>query len=142
MRLINAEDPKLLRELKFIREAEYQIYGRGSWGFTAKCEHAIEDAPTIQPEPHWIPTSERLPKKEGKYLCTRTATWGVDGKATKVTDIAILDYSDNIYDIWKDDGEIFQNGFAFGKMWQGKLDNVQKVSAWMPLPELYKEVTE
>ena len=50
MRLINAEDPKLLRELKFIREAEYQIYGRGSWGFTAKCEHAIEDAPTVQPE--------------------------------------------------------------------------------------------
>ena len=25
--------------------------------------------PTIQPEPHWIPCSERLPEKNGEYLC-------------------------------------------------------------------------
>lgn len=64
MRLIDVEDSELQRKLKFIREAEHQIYGSGSWGFTAKCEHAIEDAPTVKPEPqiihckdckHWIP---------------------------------------------------------------------------------------
>lgn len=50
-RLIDAEGSELQTQLKIIREAEYQIYGSGSWGFTAKCEHAIEYAPTIQPEP-------------------------------------------------------------------------------------------
>lgn len=50
MRLIDAEGSELQTQLKIIREAEYQIYGSGSWGFTAKCERAIEDAPTIQPE--------------------------------------------------------------------------------------------
>ena len=54
MRLIDVEDSKLQTQFKIIREAEYQIYGSGSWGFTAKCERAIEDAPTVQPEPHEI----------------------------------------------------------------------------------------
>jgi hypothetical protein len=54
MRLIDGEGSELQTQLKIIREAEYQIYGSGSWGFTAKCEHAIEDAPTIQPEPQII----------------------------------------------------------------------------------------
>ena len=49
-RLIDAEGSELQTQLKIIREAEYQIYGSGSWGFTAKCEHAIENAPTVQPE--------------------------------------------------------------------------------------------
>lgn len=30
----------------------------------------INDAPTIEPEPHWISCSERLPKETGKYLIT------------------------------------------------------------------------
>lgn len=50
MRLIDAEGSELQTQLKLIREAEYQIYGSGSWGFTAKCEHAIEDATTVQPK--------------------------------------------------------------------------------------------
>ena len=28
----------------------------------------IEEAPTIEPEPHWIPVSDRLPEKDGYYL--------------------------------------------------------------------------
>ena len=68
MRLIDAEGSELQTQLKIIREAEYQIYGSGSWGFTAKCERAIEDAPTVFTEPHWIPCSERLPKAKQKVL--------------------------------------------------------------------------
>ena len=30
----------------------------------------IEKQPTIEPEQHWIPCSERLPDKEGYYLTT------------------------------------------------------------------------
>ena len=68
MRLIDAEGSELQTKLKIIREAEYQIYGSGSWGFTAKCEHAIEDAPTVQPELHWIPCSEKFPEVKQKVL--------------------------------------------------------------------------
>lgn len=70
MRLIDAQGSELQAHLKIIREAEYQIYGSGSWGFTAKCEHAIEDAPTVHPEPHWIPVTERLPEESGLYQVT------------------------------------------------------------------------
>ena len=43
MRLVDADAPKL----KFIREAEHQIYGKESWGFASKCITAVKDAPTI-----------------------------------------------------------------------------------------------
>lgn len=46
-RLVDADADILKNKLKFINEAEHQIYGRGSWGFTAKCIHAIDDAPTV-----------------------------------------------------------------------------------------------
>lgn len=38
---------KVIPKLNFINEAENQIYGRESWGFTAKCIHAFDDAPTV-----------------------------------------------------------------------------------------------
>ncbi len=46
-RLVDADADSLKNKLKLINEAEHQIYGRGSWGFTAKCIHAIDDAPTV-----------------------------------------------------------------------------------------------
>ena len=33
-------------------------------------EELIDEAPTIDAEPHWIPCSERLPEKDGYYLTT------------------------------------------------------------------------
>jgi len=38
---------KVIPKLNFINEAEHQIYGRASWGFTAKCIHTFDDAPTV-----------------------------------------------------------------------------------------------
>ena len=95
MRLIDAEGSELKTQLKIIREAEYQICGSGSWGFTAKCEHAIEDAHTVHPESHWIPVTKDTPKEANTYMCTcsdagrrivtpvkwqpRTKTWNLTG---------------------------------------------------------------
>ena len=78
---------------------------------------ALEYAPTIQPEPHWIPVTKDTPKEAGTYMCTcydagrrivtlakwqpRTKTWNLTGARA----------------YWK-------------------------VIAWMPLPEPYKGVTE
>ena len=58
MRLIDGD--ALMPMLKFIQEAEHQIYGKESWEFASKCINAIEDAPTIE-EPKkgkWIYTGE------------------------------------------------------------------------------------
>ena len=55
----------------------------------------VQDAPTITPEPHWIPVTERLPKKSGRYYVTEQA-YNVDdrkheGVCWTTTDMA--DYS-------------------------------------------------
>lgn len=54
MRIIDAD--ALMSKLKFIQEAEHQIYGKESWGFAGKCIAAVEDAPTIKERPtgKWI----------------------------------------------------------------------------------------
>ena len=72
--------------------------------------------PTIQPEPQWIPVSERLPEKGGEYLVSVHHTIGAISvfhpeKDTYVDDVAIMKY--------------------YGKF-------PSTVRAWMPLPEAYK----
>lgn len=73
---------------------------------------ALRDMPSAQPEPHWIPCSEKLPDKEGMYIVTDDA----GGMATVSTD-EFSHYEDN---------EPF---------WMFS----QNVTAWMQMPEPYKE---
>lgn len=111
MRLIDAEGSELQTQLKIIREVEYQIYGSGSWGFTAKCEHAIEDAPTIQPEPHWIPVTERLPDNSRNVLITHKGGVSMG----------------------------WYNGLYFEKGASTHHRKIQTVTAWRELPEPYQK---
>ena len=79
------------------------------------CE-AICDAPTVEPEPHWIPVSEKAyPTKEGKYLVTDDA----GGMAT----VEVDDF------MYCDDGS---------GMWLCS----QNVTAWKPVPKPYREEGE
>ena len=66
-------------------------------------------------EPHWIPTSERLPKEDGSYLVS--GKWGSGKKSVGDCEFSV------------EDG-YFQTAWNFD------------VLAWMPLPEPYKGVTE
>lgn len=81
----------------------------------------VTDAPTVNPEPHWIPVTER-PDKSGDYLATL-----IDG-AEKWVEI--------IY--WNE---------TFGGSWQAVIGDeeyystIGNVIAWMPLPEPFKGVT-
>ena len=88
----------------------------------------LDTASTIEPEPHWIPCSERLPEKSGRYLVTR----GLNACGSLWNRIYIANYSDLM-------------GIRREKIWwQGNVgksdfERLDDVLAWMPLPEPYRE---
>ena len=78
---------------------------------------AVENAPTIDAVPQWIPCEERLPYREHEYLVTVKC-----GSANN--DVAVACY-------WEGLGFILDADFKTGD-----------ITAWMPLPEPYKEETD
>lgn len=87
----------------------------------------FKNAPTIEPELHWIPCSERLPEENGEYLTTMFHK-GVGGYFVKsrLFVVASVIYK-GMKDFWLLDG----------------IDDADmEVIAWMPLPEPYKEETD
>ena len=69
---------------------------------------------SAQPEPQWIPCSERLPKKDGRYQVTRY------DYVTNTEFIDILWYEKNLW-------------------WNRHSTGDYAVTAWMPLPEPWRE---
>ena len=104
-------------------------FGRGRWSehhrpvideYWQAGEMAIK---ALEAEPHWIPVTERLPDKENKsyWICTNT---GYQCQCR---------WTDNIYGLG-----------SIGDRWGWKKVDIPQytyVTAWMPLPESYKEVT-
>jgi hypothetical protein len=68
----------------------------------------LDNAPTIEPEPHWIPCSERLPEGNLYVLVTYKYQYGL-------MDIGITWYSER----------------------ENKWCDARPIIAWMPLPERY-----
>jgi len=81
------------------------------------CKDTIEALPSAQPEQRWIPVSERLPKKDGRYQVTRY------DYVTNTEFIDILWYEENLW-------------------WNRRSTGDYAVIAWMPLPEPYAERRE
>lgn len=78
----------------------------------------------VQSDPRWIPVTERLPEKEGFYLVTLEHKYGDE------TNIRFFkNYETNIRFFKCESGE---------RYWS-KWGN-ETITAWMPLPEPYKEV--
>jgi len=82
----------------------------------------IDVAPTIEPEPYWIPCSERLPKQNGIYIVTRTISDGFE--YGNITDACYFDGTNT----WHDDTRVNHSR-----------EYLTDVLAWMPLPECYRE---
>ena len=83
-------------------------------------------APTIEPEPQWIPCTERLPEDE--YVIISKKPSPITGKKFSVT-IGLRHTDPRSHKAeWRDIG--------FGKL------RDDEVFAWQPLPEPYKEEGE
>ncbi len=110
-RLIDADilENRMYHEA-FEKDSDMQKWDSGCWIRYKLFEKALREQPTVDPEPHWIPVTERLPKEFGSYQVTTT-----HGKVA--TYIFVTD-SISSYEYWK-----------------------RNVTAWMPLPKPYKEVT-
>lgn len=112
MRLIDADAlTEVLNVKKNCEDCDYQhgMFCSKSSDFVNACE-AIYGAPTIEPEPHWIPCSERLP--EHNQICI----------VTDETRRCAYEYG--IHDETYDD----ENGWTYLG---------HRIIAWMPLPDPY-----
>ena len=80
----------------------------------------------LELQPEWIPVSERLPESSGVYIVSR---WFSDGYESRIlTDACYFDGTN----IWHNDIGINHSRDYLN----------EKIVAWMPLPEPYKEKQE
>ena len=80
----------------------------------------LNNLPSIQPEPHWIPCSERMPNNYDYQLLTEEVHY-TTGKIVRCVLIAYYDDEDDV--------------------WMSAEESPEAISypiAWMPLPEPYK----
>ena len=101
-------------------DALFDAYEKSGWYNNADRDEIAEklllEQPTVEAEPHWIPVSERLPDRIGRYLVYSTTI--------PMWEHFILNY-DPEYNQW------FWDGFR-------SEDCDINVLAWMPLPRHYE----
>ena len=115
MRLIDA-DSVMFTNLEIV-----MCEGDFKKAFKLLCKK-LDDAPTVNVEPQWIPVSEKLPNELERVLIT--VCYSNDRK-DKVIQVGSV-YTDRFGDlVWN-----YTEEYGFCK---------SKVLAWMPLPEPYKE---
>ena len=94
----------------------------------------LDDAPTIEPEPQWIPCQERLPEEQDSIFAKYYGTdrWR-NGMMRKRSDrvIVTVEYPDGkrATDVASTSDGRWVNSISVVK---------RKVIAWMPLPEPYR----
>ena len=94
--------------------------------------YAIAHLPTIQPEPQWIPVSERLPEVHE----SGNSVSGIYMQSNPVLVYGACEYEDNAqFHVVTYCDDLDGNTY-----WSTELDaiTVSGVIAWMPLPEAYK----
>jgi hypothetical protein len=121
MRVIDAD---ALRDR--LRNLGYDDWNQGATTTWAEafneCADMVDETPTIESEPHWIPCSERLPKEEDYRECMEC----LDGAVWYYTNRKTMGL-----------GYYYDSTKQWSTICDMKPDG--KVIAWKPLPEPYKE---
>ena len=106
-----------------------------AWAKGLEPSQYIEIIPPAQPEPHWIPCTERMPHNTGDfYLCT--AKLSVDDEYE--VELLMLDTANDFDKSYF--SKCIHNGLVFRESWSGGNEALD-VIAWMPLPEHWREAT-
>ena len=123
---------RLIDANAFKKENERLLHCDFPYLSEATLEELIDEAPTIDAEPRWIPCSERLPEDSGDYL-------------VRPSDSVLEDYSDfSEIMIMPYDADCEAFGWwveRYHPISLGYLDsdfNEFEVIAWMPLPKPYE----
>ena len=91
----------------------------------------LVNLPSVQSELRWIPVTERLPERFGRFIVTIIPDTGTLWKT-----IEFAMYSDLM-------GLVKTPVFWKGNVGKSDFEDVtSKVTAWIPLPKPYKEETE
>ena len=123
MRLIDAD--ALLRDIEHYHLSD------------GKFQHWVEVQPTIEPEPKWIPFKTRPLTEEEKedhpeWDCVLDCKLPDDGQTILVS-INVREHERVQYDeFYSDDGSYLDSGYEIGT----------EATAWLPLPEPYREEGE
>lgn len=84
-----------------------------------------DEQPTIQPEPHWIPVTERLPENGRQVLVYARS----------------VHYALAKYDEMREADGTYKKQWVTFDAWK-PFYTIKEVIAWMPLPEPYKGVSD
>lgn len=124
MRLIDADAFKAYIR-SALEDTKHLYKDNAAWAkeITESFCQDIDEQPTINPEPHWIPVTEKLPETD-KWRTTYIVT-------TDTGTVTVMEWENTVV-----------RGKSVSRwIWQCRL-SPWGVTAWMPLPEPYREVKE
>ena len=123
MRLIDADAFKdYIRNA--LEETKHMYKDNGEWAkeITESFCKDIDEQPTVDPEPHWIPVTERLPKDNRQVLVyARSAHYALAK-----------------YDEMRNADGTYKKQWVTFDAWK-PLYTIKEVIAWMPVPAPWKE---